>query len=257
MSYNGETLDVYATLNRLHRAALNQGFKKENLCEQAGFVIPIYTRTAIKADSYRVYISAGIHGDEPAGPLALLSLFESELLSSDIDWTLFPLLNPFGLSQNKRENHEGIDLNRNYKTPTTKEVQSHVEYIEASTPWDLALMVHEDWESEGFYLYDAPRELTHGWAMKIIESVSNVCPIDLSGEIDEMKAEGGVISPDWNLINQDPKLAGHWAEAIYLHMTGKIKGTFTFEAPSSYDLPTRIQSLENALLASFALLDQA
>jgi murein peptide amidase A len=254
MSYTGETLDVRATLNRLHRVALSQGFEASSLCEQDGFVIPIYTRAASKSAAKRVYLSAGIHGDEPAGPLAALDLLETDSLSSDIDWTLFPLFNPVGLSKNQRENHQGIDLNRDYKTLTSIEVQSHVGYIETSPVWDLALMIHEDWESEGFYLYDAPTELTQGWAMEIVAAVSQVCPIDLSNEIDEMKAEGGIITPDWKLIDEDPKLSGQWAEAIYMHMTGKIKSTYTFEAPSSFDLQTRIKCLKTAILTSIELL---
>ena len=195
-----------------------------------------------------------MHGDEPSGPLAVLDLLEEGQLCTDIDWTLFPILNPAGLKRNQRENHEGIDLNRDYKQPGTKEVKAHVEVIEQSAPWDLALIIHEDWESEGYYLYDLPTELTEGWAPKIIEGVSRVCPIDLSEEIDEMKATGGIISPRFEDIDTDPKLMGHWPEAIYLYLEGKIRGTYTFESPSSYDLITRIQAHKAAILSSVDLL---
>ena len=254
MSYKGETLDVSTTLQRLSRAAHYHGFTTEALVEQSGTIVPIFSRRPDRPSSPRVYISTGVHGDEPAGPLAILDLLETEQFSPDIDWTLFPMLNPAGLRLNQRENHQGIDLNRDYKTRESKEVQAHTDYIEESEPWDLALSVHEDWESEGFYLYDLPTELTTGWSRTVIENVGRVCPIDFGNEIDEMKAQGGVISPDLDSVVDDPKLAGHWPEPIYLHMTRKIRGTFTFEAPSCYDLPTRIGALNTAILSSIDLL---
>ena len=145
-------------------------------------------------------------------------------------------------------------LNRDYKDPETKGVKAHSDMIEKAQPWDLALIVHEDWESEGYYLYDLPTSLTEGWAPKIIEAVNRVCPIDLSESIDEMKAKGGIISPRFEDIDTDPKLMGHWPEAIYMHMAEKIRGTYTVEAPSSFDLITRIQAHKAAILTSVDLL---
>ncbi len=254
MAYTGETIDVDATLQRLNESARKRGFDCFPLVEQDGTVIPYFTRAANSDSAPRIYISTGMHGDEPAGPLAALDLLESDLLCLDIDWTLFPMLNPAGLRTNQRENHQGVDLNRDYKEPSTKEVQAHVNVIEQSDPWDLALIVHEDWESEGYYLYDLPTELTDGWAPKIIEAVSRVCPIDLSESIDEMAAKDGIIAPRLEDIDTEPKLMGHWPEAIYMHLEDKIRGTYTLEAPSSFDLITRVQAHKAAILASVDLL---
>ena len=240
MAYTGETIDVSTTIRRLNQAAKKEGFECFSLVEQAGTIIPYFTRTANQVGAPRIYISSGMHGDEPAGPLAVLDLLESEQLCHDIDWTLFPILNPAGLSRNQRENHEGVDLNRDYKEPETKEVKAHVEVIEQSDPWDLALIVHEDWESEGYYLYDLPTELTQGWAPKIIEAVARVCPIDLSDTIDEMKAKNGIISPRFEDIDTDPKLMGHWPEAIYLYLEEKIDGEFKMSAFCTMNLSAKI-----------------
>ncbi|MCZ6801249.1 MAG: hypothetical protein O7F12_12260, partial [Nitrospirae bacterium] len=158
---------------------------------------------------------------------------------------------------NQRENHMGIDLNRDYLNPATKEVIAHINYIEEQEPWDLSLIIHEDWESDGFYLYDKPTDLTDGWAKTIVERVRKVCPIDLSEAIDKMSSSEGIISPRFENIKEDPKLKGQWPEAIYLFMTEKVRGSFTFEAPSSYDMPTRIKALETAILTSVELLSTA
>ncbi|MDG2168391.1 MAG: M14 family metallocarboxypeptidase [Opitutales bacterium] len=254
MAYTGETIDVDATLQRLNKAASERGFDCFSLVEQDGTVVPYFTRAAKTESAPRIYLSAGMHGDEPASPLSVLDLLENDLLGMGVDWTIFPMLNPAGFRINQRENHQGVDLNREYKAPTTKEVKAHVEVIEQSEPWDLALIIHEDWESEGYYLYDLPTELTDGWAPRIIEAVSRVCPIDLSDSIDEMSAKGGIIAPRLEDIDTEPKLMGHWPEPIFMHAEGKIRGTYTFESPSSFDFTTRIQAHNAAILASVELL---
>ena len=76
----------------------------------------------------------GGHGDEPAGPLALKQLLE------DNQWpqahlTLIPVLNPGGLAQNRRENEEGIDINRDYRHFRSPEARAHVSWLEAQPVW--------------------------------------------------------------------------------------------------------------------------
>ena len=257
MAYSGATLDVNTVLQRLQQSARDQGFNCKSLAEQSGMVLPIFTREASRADAPRVYISTGMHGDEPAGPLTILHLLEQEFFSREIDWTIFPMLNPAGFKLNQRENHKGIDLNRDYLNPETKEIKAQIDYIEDQKVWDLALILHEDWESEGFYLYDLPTKLTEGWAKTIVDKVATKCPIDLTPEIDEMSASDGIISPRLDSINREKKLQGSWPEAIYLYEKEKISGTYTFEAPSSYDIPTRVAALGTAIQTSVELLQSA
>lgn len=45
-----------------------------------------------------IYLSAGIHGDEPAGPLALLGLLQENRFPAEIGLVIFPLLNPEGFA---------------------------------------------------------------------------------------------------------------------------------------------------------------
>src|SRR5262249_24471650 len=69
----------------------------------------------------RIYISAGIHGDEPAGPLAARQLLEENEWPPDASLWLLPCLNPTGFQLHRRENAEGIDLNRQYLQPGAEE----------------------------------------------------------------------------------------------------------------------------------------
>src|SRR5271154_896073 len=46
----------------------------------------------------RVYLSAGIHGDEISGPLALLEMLRQPDFFAEHDAGIFPMLNPDGLA---------------------------------------------------------------------------------------------------------------------------------------------------------------
>ena len=63
MPYTGETLDVYTTLQRLHKAAIDHGFTSEPLVEQNGTIIPVFSRAADRPNAARIYISTGMHED--------------------------------------------------------------------------------------------------------------------------------------------------------------------------------------------------
>ena len=59
-----------------------------------------------------VYLSAGIHGDEPA-VLGLLQWAENNVyVLSSLPLLIYPCLNPWGLENNSRLNRRGLDLNR-------------------------------------------------------------------------------------------------------------------------------------------------
>lgn len=74
------------------------------------------------ADSgdFRVLVMGGIHGDEYSSISILfkwLSLFSPRELEGNIHWRFAPLVNPDGLldgTQAKRQNANGVDLNRNF-----------------------------------------------------------------------------------------------------------------------------------------------
>jgi len=67
---------------------------------------------------------------------------------------LLPCLNPTGCARNRRENVEGVDLNRDYREPRTAEVRAHIAWLRRRPRFDLSLLLHEDWEAHGFYVYE-------------------------------------------------------------------------------------------------------
>jgi murein peptide amidase A len=250
--YHGETIAIRAVLHDIDIAAQQHGWTLEIFGQQGEFNLVALHRfpPSIRNLPSRIclYLSAGIHGDEPAGPLAALRLFRENLWPANAELWFCPCLNPMGFVSNRRENPEGKDLNRDYRHLETAEVRAHIAWLERQPQFDVYLCLHEDWESHGFYLYEQNPDGKPPLAETIIEAVRKVCPIDLSETIEERPAQGGIIRP-----NLDPNTRPRWAEAFYL-ITKKSRLGCTLEAPSDFPLRTRVNALVegvNAALKSF------
>jgi protein MpaA len=200
------------------------------------------------APGFRVYLSAGIHGDEPAGPLALLDLMVGNFFTPDIDWTICPALNPTGLAAGTRDNAEGIDLNRDYLKTRTLEVAAHHRWLALQPQPDLFLSLHEDWETRGFYLYEInlgrdepPR------ARAILDAVRPWFHPEDAAEIDGHTPR----EPGWIFHPAEPDLPEGWPEAIHMANLG-CPLSFTFETPSRADLRDRVAAHCAAVRAACA-----
>ena len=100
-------LDPAEFIPRFTAAARRAGFQLENYGEIHGHALLAATKP-VPGVRPRVYLSTGIHGDEPAPPEALLRLVEQGFFDDRCTWTLCPLLNPTGFLRNTRENFAGI-----------------------------------------------------------------------------------------------------------------------------------------------------
>ncbi len=118
-----------------------------------------------------LYLSAGIHGDEISGPLALLDLLRRPAFFADVDVTLFPILNPDGLVKDIRHNAGGIDLNRDYRNSKSQEILSHIAALQSLGRFAGAMMLHEDYEGIGAYLYELNDELRPTLGAEIIAAM--------------------------------------------------------------------------------------
>jgi protein MpaA len=101
-----------------------------------------------------VAISAGAHGDEPAGPWALHALVRDQLLDPHFRYRLWPCLNPSGLAAGTRANAEGSDVNRSFGRGGTTPESRAVLTSNRDLRFALTLDLHEDFEADGFYLYE-------------------------------------------------------------------------------------------------------
>jgi len=243
--YFGETIDIRTVLEDVRRAAQEKSWDAEIFHETADFkLLALHRAARDAANRKRLYVSAGIHGDEPAGPLAALKLLRDDRWPANLELWLCPCLNPLGFTINSRTNVKGIDLNRAYLNPVAEEILAHTAWLERQPPFDLCVLLHEDWESQGFYLYEQNPDKRPSYAEKMIEAVGKVCPIDRSEIIEGRPASGGIVRP-----NIDPRSRPDWPEAFYL-ITRKTRQSYTVEAPSDFPLEVRVNALVAAVNAA-------
>lgn len=249
-AYRGETINIKSVLHDLEVAARAHDWSLVNFHSQADFNWLALHRPASRTPhlASRIYISTGIHGDEPAGPLVALRLLRENCWPDAAEIVLLPCLNPTGFVLNRRENEQGIDLNRDYRHLQSDEIRAHVAWLESQPPFDLCLCLHEDWESHGFYIYELNPDHRPSLAEAVVAGVEKVCPIDHSEVIEGREARGGIIRP-----NIDPRSRPQWPEAFWL-LTHKTGLSYTLEAPSDFPLQVRIDALVSGVKAALACL---
>ncbi len=207
-----------------------------------------YTRRAAGL-AKRVYISAGIHGDEPAGPLALRELFDQNAWPEHVEFCIVPCLNPTGFQRGTRENYENVDLNRDYRQGVTEEVKAHIQWLARQAEFDLTLTLHDRLGIEPVFMYmrvESASSLT-SLAGVMIDAARFVCPIETAELVDNWDCKDGIIRPNLN-----PEQRPQWAESIYLIKTGSHQ-SYTIEAPSDFPLPLRVSALCAAVKAALKL----
>jgi hypothetical protein len=238
--YRGERIDIDAVLAAALAAAGRHGWRVERLAAGADLALAACVRR-VPGARRRLYVSTGIHGDEPAGPVAAGRLLEENRWPAATDVWLVPCLNPTGFRLGRRENRQGLDLNRDYRHGATEDVRAHVAWLQEQPAFDEAFCLHEDWEAKGFYLYELNPDDGPSRADAIIRGVAAICPIDPSEVIEERPACGGVIRPQL-----DPGQRPQWPEAFYL-IQHKTRQSYTLEAPSDFPLPVRVDALVTAV----------
>jgi hypothetical protein len=248
--YFGERIDIRAVLRDVEAAASYHGWKSETFLILGQFKLSALTRAVDrgKGSPLRIYISTGIHGDEPAGPLAVRRLLQENRWPDNVELWLCPCLNPTGFLNSRRENEQGLDLNRQYRAPRAEETIAHVRWLQRQPAFDMSLCLHEDWESNGFYLYELNADHRPSLAEPVIARVAEVCQIDTAEVIEGRAAQGGIIRP-----SIDPRTRPEWPEAFYL-LTHKTRLSYTLEAPSDFPLLDRVTALVTGARAAVEIV---
>jgi murein peptide amidase A len=203
------------------------------------YTYPLIKLVLGKGNPRRVLISAGIHGDEPAGIVTILSFLEKNHYSSYINqWeiTLLPCINPHGYEYGTRENHDEKDLNRLFKEAQSVTEVSFAQSV-LSTPFELTIELHEDNESSGYYLYQKGIDVIDDKiGFEIIDAIKNIMPINMDDEIDGTSADRGVIGIEIDISKMD-----WWPMAIYGLSKG-VERCLTFETASQFDMSIRVDA---------------
>ena len=246
--YLGETIDIREVSTDIEESARRHGWAIEHFLDSETLRLTALHRPSQAGgqDAARVYVSTGIHGDEPAGPLAVSHLLRENDFPTEAEFWICPCLNPSGFRLNRRENAEGTDLNRQYLQPKAEETLAHIAWLRRQPRFDVCLCLHEDWESHGFYVYELNPDQQPSLAEVIVEAVARECPIDLSEIIEGRPAEKGIIRP-----SVDPRTRPQWPEAFYL-LNHHTRLSYTLEAPSDFPLATRVAALRAGVRAALS-----
>ncbi len=101
-----------------------------------------------------INLSAGMHGDEPAAPWALLSIVTDRLLDENYAYRIWPCINPSGYVAGTRANAEGHDVNRSFsrggQTPESRAIVT----ANRDRRFAMSIDLHEDYEAAGFYGFE-------------------------------------------------------------------------------------------------------
>lgn len=221
--------------------------------------IPARRRIPRPRPRVHVFLSGGIHGDEPAGVEALLQFLGQRRYEAwpAIAFTIIPCLNPWGYVRDTREGPAGHDLNRAFRraSSATPEV-SAIKRVLSRRQFTCSMDCHEDCDAEGFYAYELPEVSSLGRA--VIEAVGAVGPIspdclveeiipvrDGLARTDQLRPQPGdemaaTMPPEaWRDFRAFVEAWPTWPLPIYLwHRHGAR--AFTFETPTALPLEKRV-----------------
>lgn len=178
-----------------------------------------------------VALSAGVHGDEPAAPWALLELFERSELSDRYAIRIWPCTNPTGFANGTRENAEGVDVNRSFgrggQTPEARAIVT----ANRDRKYVLSIDLHEDCDAEGFYCYEYGEA---GIGRAVVDAVraagfpiQDLSHCDLGAPYSGTQLDDGVVRP----VSQD-EIASLGGLSYSLSIVrGAAQRALTFETP--------------------------
>ena len=233
-------------VQRWRALARGSGLRLTAIAMADGF--PVYcVRSPVLGRRPGLYVSAGIHGDESAsteGLLAWAQRFESQL--RHLPLLLFPCLNPWGLVMNRRSDAAGNDLNRMFHAGEHPTVAAVMKTAEPYS-FESAMLLHEDYDAHGIYLYELSRSPSVGDA--ILRAAEMVIPRDPRSKVDGRRARQGILRPTLSLKRF--AAIGH-PEAVWLHLRG-CRRSITFETPSEASLEARAEAHALAMEQMVAL----
>lgn len=218
-----------------------------------------YRNPDISGKKPSILIDGGVHGNEPAGVLYVSELVsrlaEGSTPLNQFDLDIIPLVNPWGWSHDIRFNKDGIDINRDFSSPESREGKIIMEFFR-DKHYDLVMDLHEDPNAEGVYFYQYARENRELLTQLINRIKAMQYPIENNVNMIILKTENGIIdAPMWGLWYV--KLTRQLSLSNYCRME-LSKDVFTLESPTHLPVEKRIQVHRTAarFLSESLLSDQ-
>jgi predicted deacylase len=180
-------------------------------------------------------LSAGIHGDEPASTEALIAWCTRRARAlQSCQLLIFPCLNPWGLQHNNRNDARGRDLNRGYHRHDVPVIEAQKRILRGRF-FDAAVMLHEDYDAHGVYLYEIPGERPF-WGERLLAAAARHVRREPRASVEGRRCRRGLIR-----TRITPQTLPEHPEAFCLRF-GHTKRSLTFETPSEFSLTSRVRA---------------
>lgn len=156
----------------------------------------------------RIGLFGAIHGDEPAGAIALCKFIEdlamNPLLVENFHLQIYPICNPTGYEDNTRHSRNGKDLNREF---WKNSAEPEVRLIEAelrAAHFSGLMQLHADDTSDGIYGFVRGHTLTENLLRPALCEAGKIVPRNVNAIIDGFAARDGIIAEHYEGILKAP-----------------------------------------------------
>lgn len=220
--------------------------------KKADISYPIYKMTINPNAKIKFGICTGVHGNEIAGPLSLITLIDGgfDAISKDICYEIFPMINPTGFDLNQRYDDEGKDLNAIYKTTLASSNYNEIQILESQIKdrnYLFFLSSHEDVDEIRYYQYTYEETLKSMYKT-MLENASSYTTV-LREDVWMYKKQNskfGIDSKNWMDFSIE------W----YVKTKGLAQYVMVTETPALINLNHRIKiNIDNIAIISMKLLE--
>lgn len=142
----------------------------------------------IKNGSPEICISAGIHGNEKAGSLAVLDFLKTKPKNV----LIFPCINPYGFDKNIRNNDKKQDINRRFYDKVHFNESKIVINLIKNYNFKYFISLHEWYGAKKFHAYVSDKN-NKKEILKIIEIASKHMGVYKAKNLFDEKVEDGLI----------------------------------------------------------------
>jgi len=181
-------------------------------------------------------VAAGFHGEEQAGPWALLWYLET---ADDIDVSFLPMVNPSGFMRTRRCNDEGDSPNTGFiHVQPGEHLSAEGEVLKANvgrlreSGAEGFLTLHEQAHAPCFYLYALEKE----------SSALTLAIRDAGARFFPLAGDGPVPPPGSGMVRSGIVSNEHDGTFEDLLFHEGVSRCFTTETPGMTDLPGRLQA---------------
>jgi hypothetical protein len=201
-----------------------------------------------------IAIAAGVHGDEPAGPWALLAMIENGDLDATFAYRMWPCTNPSGFRAGTRVSEDVVDVNRSFgrggQTPEARAIVT----ANRDRKFVLSIDLHEDCDAEGFYCYEyGAGDVGHAVVSAVRTAgfaIQDLTRCDLGAPFEDPELLDGIVRPT-RTVESDLIGGLSYTMLIARHAA---KRALTFETATRLPLEERIAIHRIAVKAAIAAL---